>query len=84
MLDFKRQIEKLETDAAECDLIAKLAVDDVKRDAFTKLAQQYIAMAGSMRRSLQTFSDDRGYHDFIEKLKGHNLSAPQIRNSDTK
>lgn len=76
MIDFKRQIEKLENDAIECDLIARLAVDEFKRDAFRRLAEQLHALSQIMQRDLQKFSDERGYADLAEKLHGHELIGP--------
>lgn len=59
MLDFTKQIEKLEEDAAECDLIAHLATDRQKREAFSALAEQYRSMARKLRQTFQAYSDER-------------------------
>mgnify|MGYP000361816831 CR=1 FL=1 len=77
MHDFKRQIEKLENDAIECDLIAKLAIDNAKRDAFARLAEEFHSLAQLMKRELQKFSDERGYDDLAQKLRGHELVGPE-------
>ena len=52
MKDIRTRIEKLLTDAAECDLISKLATMREKRDAFQKLAYEYRKMA----RELETIA----------------------------
>jgi hypothetical protein len=43
--DVRSRIEKLLTDAGECDLIANLATIPEKREAFRKLAGDYRKMA---------------------------------------
>jgi hypothetical protein len=45
MQDLKDKMEKLMADAAECDLIAGLAADKDKREAFRNLAAQHRKMA---------------------------------------
>lgn len=50
MIDIKEKLERLEVDAAECDLISNLAIDMIKREAFNKLAQQYREMAAEIKR----------------------------------
>lgn len=84
MLDFKRQIEKLETDAAECDLIAKLAVDNAKRQVFANLAEQYLKLAQAMTRALQSYSDEHGYADLAQKVGDHDLADGPIQNGQVK
>lgn len=49
MEDLKNKLEKLIADAAECDLIASLAAEKDKRDAFRDLAGQYRKMADAIR-----------------------------------
>ena len=49
MEDQKAKLEKFETDAADCDLIAKLAGDPVKRETFHHLAKQLRQMAEDIR-----------------------------------
>lgn len=49
MQDFKERLEQLATDAAECDLIAALAVDKHKREIFSDLGRQYRKMAAAIR-----------------------------------
>lgn len=55
MKDFERQIEKLERDAAECDLIAQLATDESKRQTFSDLAKSYRAIAANMKTAMASF-----------------------------
>ena len=45
MQDLKARLEKLLTEAAECDLIANLATDKEKQAVFRDLAEQNRAMA---------------------------------------
>jgi len=45
MQDVKARYEKLITDAADCELIANLATDPAKREAFQQLARQARRMA---------------------------------------
>jgi hypothetical protein len=40
MKDLKEKLGKLRADAEDCDLIAKLATDKMKRETFKKLAIQ--------------------------------------------
>jgi hypothetical protein len=49
MQELKAKLEKLIADAAECDLIASLAAEKDKRDAFRSLAAQYRSMAQAIR-----------------------------------
>jgi hypothetical protein len=48
MKDMERRVEKLIADAAECDLIANLAAETDKQEAFRSLANQYRAMAAAI------------------------------------
>ena len=45
MQDIKQRIEKLSTDAEECQLISRLAISPTKREAFEALADKYRQMA---------------------------------------
>jgi hypothetical protein len=49
MKDPGQQFEELLIQAQHCDLIAKLAVDRKKRELFTKLATDLLAMAHEVR-----------------------------------
>jgi hypothetical protein len=52
MQDFKAKLEKLISDAAECDMIANLSDDKDKREAFRSLAEQYRKMADAIRQTM--------------------------------
>jgi hypothetical protein len=49
MEDLRTKLDKLIADAAECDLIANLAAEKDKREAFRSLAVQYRKMADAIR-----------------------------------
>ncbi|ETR74897.1 hypothetical protein X566_18995 [Afipia sp. P52-10] len=78
MMDFKRQIEKLEAEAAECELIARLAVDKPKREAFEWLASRYRALAHDMTQELRKFSKERGHAALAEELHGHEIMSLDV------
>lgn len=62
MIDAKARLEKLQTDAAECDIIAKLATSQTKREAFSKLAEAYRKMAADLEALIAsggTFGDPK-------------------------
>jgi hypothetical protein len=46
--DLKSRHEKLLTDAADCDLIAKLATDLKKRETFTRLGRDLKQLADDL------------------------------------
>ena len=48
MQDTKQRLEKLLTDAEECQLICELATNHAKRAAFQKLAHEYRQMAADL------------------------------------
>ena len=50
MKDMQAQLEKLRTEASECELIANLATDKTKRELFTKLAEHYKVLASEVER----------------------------------
>ena len=63
MQDLKSRLEKLLVEAEDCDLIANLATDQVKRQTFKKLAAQLRQMAADVRAVIdmnggQTQPDD--------------------------
>jgi hypothetical protein len=49
MDDLNAKLEKLLTEAEDCDLIGRLATDKAKRDLFKKLAVDLRAMAGDIK-----------------------------------
>ena len=52
MQDLQARLEKLETDAADCELIGSLANDAHKRATFRRLAQDYTEMAARIRAEI--------------------------------
>ena len=52
MEDLKAKLEKLISDAAECDMIANLSGDKEKREEFRSLAEQYRKMADVVRQAM--------------------------------
>ena len=52
MQDLKDKMERLTAEAAECDLIAGLATEKDKREAFRNLAAQYRKMADAIREMI--------------------------------
>ena len=55
MKDFEKQVEKLERDAAECELIAQLATDESKRQTFHDLATTYRKIAAAMKTAMTSY-----------------------------
>ena len=53
MQDYKARIEKLSADAAECDLIGNLAVEEAKRKTFRRLAQQFRAIGEQLKAEME-------------------------------
>ena len=49
MEDLKSKLEKLLTEAEDCELIGRLATDPNKRELFKKLAKDLRAMANDIR-----------------------------------
>jgi hypothetical protein len=47
--DLQTRYEKVLSDAAECDLIGRLAVDEEKRVMFRDLGEQYRRMAEALK-----------------------------------
>lgn len=60
MKDAQSRLEKLQTDAADCDIIARLATDEAKRETFRKLADAYRKMAADLKALIasDTFQND--------------------------
>ena len=54
MKDMQVQLEKLRTEATDCALIAKLAIDKAKRDLFAKLAEHYTVLASEVQRAIDS------------------------------
>lgn len=56
MKDFQNRLESLNREAADCELIAKLATDKEKAARFQALAEQYRAMANDVSAIIATIS----------------------------
>jgi hypothetical protein len=54
MEDINAKLEKFLSDADDCDLIAKLAVDQGKRDSFRHLAKRLRQMADDLRAVIES------------------------------
>lgn len=54
MTDLQDKLERFETLAAECELIAKLATDAAKRELYLQLAVHYGELAVDIRRAIAT------------------------------
>lgn len=52
MQDLKARLEKLLTDAADCELIGSLATDTAKRATFRRLAEQFRIMAEELKAEI--------------------------------
>jgi hypothetical protein len=60
MKDLKAKLETLLTEAAECELIANLATDPVKRAAFERMARQHRAMIDELRADIARMDEKAG------------------------
>jgi hypothetical protein len=54
MTELEDRLERFETLAAECELIAKLATDSAKREFYLNLAGHYDQLAAETRREVAT------------------------------
>ena len=54
MADLECRLERFETLAAECELIAKLATDGTKRELYLRLALHYRELVADMRTAIAT------------------------------
>ena len=52
MKDLKAEVEKLEVNAEDCELIARLATDPSKRQTFKRVAKQLREMAAELRADI--------------------------------
>ncbi len=53
MKDMMQQLEKLQTEASECALIADLTTDKAKRELFAKLSEHYSVLAAEVRKAIE-------------------------------
>lgn len=63
MQDLKSRLEKLLVEAEDCDLIANLATDQVKRRTFKNLATQLRQMAADVRAVIDMNGGQTQPHD---------------------
>jgi hypothetical protein len=54
MTDLDAKLERFETLAAECELIAKLATDEGRREFYLRLALRYCELAADARKQVGT------------------------------
>jgi hypothetical protein len=54
MTDLECKLERFETLAAECELIAKVATDGAKRELYLRLAEHYRELIADMRTAIAT------------------------------
>ena len=54
MTDLEAKLERFETLAAECELIAKLTTDGAKRELYLRLALHYGELADDVRKAIAT------------------------------
>jgi hypothetical protein len=52
MTDLDAKLERFETLAAECELIAKLATDEARREFYLRLALHYCELAADTRKQV--------------------------------
>jgi uncharacterized protein YdcH (DUF465 family) len=68
MKDMLAHLEKLRKETAECEIIAKLALDDRKRELFARLADHYRELADEIDRMVR--NNTNGVAKEIEKRNG--------------
>ncbi|MBV8068930.1 MAG: hypothetical protein JO270_03430 [Acidobacteriaceae bacterium] len=59
MRDMQAQLNRLETEASECALIASLATDKKKRDLFARLAEHFGVLAAEVKRAIAEANLDK-------------------------
>lgn len=53
MTDLQDRLETFEIRSAECEMIAKLATDNAKRELFLRLALQFRDLAAETRKAIK-------------------------------
>ena len=53
MNDLQAHLEKLLMEAADCEMIARLATDKIKRQLFIKLAEHHRVLAAEVERAMK-------------------------------
>jgi hypothetical protein len=54
MTDLRTRLERFETDAAECEIIARLATDKATRELYSQLALHYRELVADARKAIAT------------------------------
>jgi hypothetical protein len=54
MTDLEAKLERFESLAAECELIAKLSMEEAKRELYLRLALHYRELVDDMRKAIAT------------------------------
>ncbi|HXO70384.1 MAG TPA: hypothetical protein VN838_15575 [Bradyrhizobium sp.] len=57
MKDLKAELEKILTNAEDCELIARLATDKSKRETFGRIARQLREMASDLKVDIAARSE---------------------------
>jgi SepF-like predicted cell division protein (DUF552 family) len=57
MKDLRAELEKLITNAEDCELIARLATDKTKRETFGRIAKQLRQMASELQADIAARSE---------------------------
>ncbi len=52
MIDLRDRLERFETTAAECEMIAELTTDNTKRELYLRLAMRNRDLAIEMRKAI--------------------------------
>ena len=52
MRDMRKHLEKLRTEAAECETVSEVSTDTAKRDLFARLATHLTTLANEVERVL--------------------------------
>jgi len=52
MIDLRDRLERFETTAAECEMIAQLTTDDMKRELYLRLAMRNRDLATETREAI--------------------------------
>lgn len=76
MQDLKTRLEKLATDAAECEMIASLASDRDTRETFRRLAAQHRETAEAVREVIAEPSADAAAVAAPDEADARNASRP--------
>ena len=61
MQDMQAQLEKLRSDAAECEMIRDLATDSKKRELFDRLAAHLSVLASEVEKAMLRDRSDQAH-----------------------